>query len=125
MKIKTYSVLALFIGIMLVSCKEEKKIEVLSTADIAAESEKVNAFFEKQFKENLDRHPMYQTYLGVKKDADKWNDISDDFAKTELKETKKALSWMSDSVNVKALNKGTKLSYDLFKQQLENQIADF
>lgn len=125
MKIKTYSVLALFVGIMLVSCKKEKKIEVLSAADITAESKKVNAFFDKQFKENLDRHPMYQTYLGIKKDADKWNDISDDFAKTELEQTKKALSWINDSVNVKVLDKGTKLSYDLFKQQLENQIADF
>ncbi|KAB1154539.1 DUF885 domain-containing protein [Tenacibaculum aiptasiae] len=125
MKIKTYSVLALFVGIMLVSCKKEKKVEVLSKEDIAAESKKVNTFFDKQFKENLDRHPMYQTYLGIKKDADKWNDISDDFAKKELEHAKEALQWMSDSVNVKALDKGAKLSYDLFKQQLENQIADF
>ncbi|MCF2876291.1 MULTISPECIES: DUF885 domain-containing protein [unclassified Tenacibaculum] len=125
MKIKTYSVLALFVGIMLVSCKKEKKAEVLSKEDIAAESKKVNAFFDKQFKGNLDRHPMYQTYLGIKKDADKWNDISDDFAKKELEHAKEALQWMNDSVNVKALDKGAKLSYDLFKQQLENQIADF
>ncbi|WP_272150258.1 DUF885 domain-containing protein [Tenacibaculum aiptasiae] len=125
MKIKTYSVLALFVGIMLVSCKKEKKVEVLSKEDIAVESKKVNTFFDKQFKENLDRHPMYQTYLGIKKDADKWNDISDDFAKKELEHAKEALQWMSDSVNVKALDKGAKLSYDLFKQQLENQIADF
>ncbi|WP_420552675.1 DUF885 domain-containing protein [Tenacibaculum aiptasiae] len=125
MKIKTYSVLALFVGIMLVSCKKEKKVEALSKEDIAAESKKVNAFFDKQFKGNLDRHPMYQTYLGIKKDADKWNDISDDFAKKELEHAKEALQWMNDSVNVKALDKGAKLSYDLFKQQLENQIADF
>ena len=125
MKIKTYSVLALFVGVMLVSCKKEKKVEVLSKEDIAAESKKVNAFFDKQFKGNLDRHPMYQTYLGIKKDADKWNDISDDFAKKELEHAKEALQWMNDSVNVKALDKGVKLSYDLFKQQLENQIADF
>ena len=125
MKIKTYSVLALFIGIMLVSCKKEKKIETFSATDIAEESKKVNTFFDKQFKENLDRHPMYQTYLGIKKDADKWNDISDDFAKTELEYAKKTLKWVNDSINVKALDKETKLSYNLFKQQLENQIADF
>lgn len=124
MKIKYYSV-ALFLGILFVSCKQENKTKPLSKEEIAAESKKVNAFFDKQFKENLDRHPMYQTYLGVKKDADKWNDISDDFAKKELEHTKDALAWLQDSVNVKALDDTTKLSYDLFKQQLENQIADF
>ncbi|WP_086030454.1 DUF885 domain-containing protein [Tenacibaculum holothuriorum] len=124
MKIKYYSV-ALFLGILLVSCKKENKTEPLSKEKIATESKKANAFFDKQFKENLDRHPMYQTYLGIKKDADKWNDISDEFAKKELEHAKTALAWLQDSVNVKALDNATKLSYDLFKQQLENQIADF
>ncbi|OSY88163.1 lipoprotein [Tenacibaculum holothuriorum] len=110
---------------LLVSCKKENKTEPLSKEKIATESKKANAFFDKQFKENLDRHPMYQTYLGIKKDADKWNDISDEFAKKELEHAKTALAWLQDSVNVKALDNATKLSYDLFKQQLENQIADF
>lgn len=108
---------------LFISCKSETVKEITSE-EITKESAKVNSFFQKQFEESLDRHPMYQSYLGIKKDADKWNDISDSFLDKELALTKEALQWMIDSVNTKALDKGTKLSYDLYKQSLENTIAD-
>ena len=44
---------------------------------VAAESARLNEWFEDKFQETLDRNPMYQTYLGVKTDYDKWNDVSD------------------------------------------------
>jgi uncharacterized protein (DUF885 family) len=117
-----YSALALVL--INVACKEDKKDALPTAEEIKAESAKVNAFFQKQFQQSMDLHPMYQTYLGIKKDADKWDDISDDFLDKELALTKEALQWMTDSVNVNALDKSTKLSYDLFKQGLENTIAD-
>ncbi|TYP97535.1 uncharacterized protein DUF885 [Tenacibaculum adriaticum] len=111
-------------GLTVLSSCKTNTAKTYSIEEIKKESEKVNTFFQKQFDENLDRHPMYQTYLGIKKDADKWNDISDEFADKELEYTKQALQWIQDSVNVEALNADTKLSYDLFKQSLENSIAD-
>ena len=112
------------IGVILVSaCKNEVK-KVYSKDEIAKESVKLNTFFQKQFDEYLDRHPVNQTYLGITKNADKWNDISDEFKNKELALTKKALQWMLDSVNVDALDADTKLSYDLAKQKYENTIAD-
>ncbi len=125
MKLKLITIITLVGTLFLQSCKKEEKTKVISKEEVSQQSKKVNAFFEKQFKDNLDRHPMYQTYLGIKKDADKWNDISDEFSKKELEHAKTALVWLKDSVNLKALDSETKLSYDLFKQQLENQIADF
>ncbi len=107
-----------------VACKTDQKDAVPSAEEIQKETTKVNAFFQKQFQQSLDLHPMYQTYLGVKKDADKWDDMSDAFLDKELALTKEALAWIKDSVNTKALDKSTKLSYDLFKQGLENTIAD-
>jgi len=113
-----------FLGI--VSCKTEVKNEVveITPEEIKKESKKVNAFFQNQFDAYLDRHPMMQTYLGILKDADKWENLSDEFLDKELELTKKGLQWLNDSVKVEALNKETKLSYDLFKQSLENTIAD-
>ncbi len=106
------------------ACKTDKPDELPTTEEIQKESAKVNAFFQQQFQQSLDLHPMYQTYLGMKKDADKWDDMSDAFLDKELALTKKALQWITDSVNVKALDESTKLSYDLFKQGLENTIED-
>ncbi len=108
---------------LVVSCETRTK-KHYSAVEIAQESAKLNTFFEKQFNGFLDRHPIYQTYLGIKKDADKWNDISDAFKIKELELTKKALSWLQDSVHTDALNADATLSYQLFKQQLENDIAD-
>ncbi|MFY7670153.1 DUF885 domain-containing protein [Tenacibaculum sp. MEBiC06402] len=125
MKFKNISkYVALSIVLVSVACKTEQKETQPTTEEIQAESSKVNAFFQKQFEQSMDLHPMYQTYLGIKKDADKWDNLSDAFADKELALTKKALQWMNDSVNVKALDKNTKLSYDLFKQNLENTISD-
>src|SRR5688500_5669227 len=47
------------------------------------ESKKANEFFENVFNELVDRSPMYQTYLGIKKDYGKLDDISDE---NELRE---------------------------------------
>ncbi|WP_100923992.1 DUF885 domain-containing protein [Tenacibaculum sp. SZ-18] len=115
---------ALSLLLMNTACKTDQKDVLLSAEEIQRESAKVNAFFEKQFQQSLDSKPMYQTYLGIKKDADKWDDLSDAFLDKELALTKEALNWINDSVNIQALDKSTKLSYDLFKQNLENTIAD-
>ena len=93
--------------------------------EIAAESEKANQFFDKAFDEAVDRSPMEQSYLGIKKDYGKWDDISDENAKKELEITKKALQFLLDSINPDKLDRQTKISYELFKQDAENDIADF
>jgi len=95
-----------------------------SAEAITAMSEKANAFFQHQFENYLDRHPMSQTYLGIQKDADKWNNLTDAFAAQELAFTKQALQWSKDSINTAALDASTALSMQLFQQSLENDIAD-
>ncbi len=120
--IKKYATIGLILT--MVACKTKKEEATITDEVKEKESAKVNTHFQQQFKEMLDRHPMYQTYLGMDKDADKWDDISDTFLDKELSLTKKELKWITDSVNVKALDEATKLSYDLYKQSLENTIAD-
>ncbi len=119
---KVVIILCLIIGFT--SCKQESAKE-LSADEIAQESKKANDFFEQQFQEGLDRSPEYQTYLGIKKDADKWDDYSDEFAAEELENNKESLQWLLDSINVNALDTPTKLSYDLYKTRLENRIYDY
>ena len=96
----------------------------LDESKIISESQKVNQYLDKVFDEYIDRHPEYQTYLGIKKDYGKWDDISPKASDIELKHAKKQLKWLKDSVHVKHLDSQTLLSYNLFKEKLENQIND-
>ncbi|MFD2631562.1 DUF885 domain-containing protein [Idiomarina piscisalsi] len=88
------------------------------------ESEKANKLFEDIFMENVMRSPMYQSYLGIKDDQDKWDDISDEQAKEDLALTKKHLEQVK-AIDESKLNEQTKISWMLMKQKLENEIADF
>ena len=88
------------------------------------ESEKANKLFEDIFMENVMRSPMYQSYLGIKQDQDKWDDISEAQAEEDLALTKKHLEQVK-AIDESKLNEQTKVSWMLMKQKLENEIADF
>jgi len=96
-----------------------------SESEIAAESEKANQFFENSFQTSLDRSPMMQAYLGIKKDNDKWNDISEEYEAEGLEILKTQLSFLSDSINENSLNHQAKISYQLFKEDAQNEIDDW
>ncbi len=118
------NILIFGVSILLIACSNNEKNEI-SDKVITFESQKANDFFETQYQEDLNSKPEDQTYLGIKKDADKWNDYSDVFAAKELKHCKQSLQWLKDSINTDALDSATKLSYDLYKSKLENQISDY
>jgi len=112
--------------IVILGCKTEQKTtsENFSKEEVKNESKKINTFFKNQFDAYMDRHPMMQSYLGITKNADKWEDLSSEFHHQEVVLLKEALTWLQDSIKVNALDENSKLSYDLFKQDLENRIAD-
>ena len=90
---------------------------------IKVNSEKANDLFDTIFMENVERNPMYQTYLGIKTDYDKWNDISEE---NELKELAfaKANLLRVNAIDTSLLDAQTQISLRLFVQRIENQIAD-
>ena len=96
-----------------------------SPAAIADASQRANEFFERVYSESIDRDPVMQTYLGIKKDYDQWDDPTEEFAQMELGITKEDLQWLKDSIDYDALNPAAQLSYDLFVQKAENELADF
>ncbi len=106
-----------------IACNNIKKH--YTEAEIKSESKKANTFFEKSFDNMLDRNPMYQTYLGIKTDYDKWDDLSEEFAEQDFEITKKELQYLLDSINYNALDYQTAISYKLFKSDLENEIEGF
>jgi uncharacterized protein (DUF885 family) len=92
---------------------------------IAAESAKANAFFERTFNEAVDRSPEFQTQLGIKKDYDKWDDGSDARDTEDLALTVAHLAELKQSLNFEALDHQTQLSYRLWQRQAERRIEGY
>ena len=89
---------------------------------IAAESAKANAFFDRVFDESVDRSPISQGYLGIKKDHDKWDDFSEAHRLQELAITVRELAALKATINFDQLDEQTKMSYRLFVAQAEQSI---
>ena len=92
-------------------------------ATAQTESAKANAFFDQYFMDAAALSPMALTHLGIKQDYDKWDQLTDEQNDKELALTKKALADLTQ-FDVAKLDTQTALSYQLFKQQLEQDIAN-
>ncbi|MCA1896286.1 DUF885 domain-containing protein, partial [Shewanella putrefaciens] len=88
------------------------------------ESEKANALFEAIFMENIMASPIAQTYMGIKQDYDKWDDIGDEADAIKLLRTKKQLAEVNQ-LDATKLDPQTQLSLKLLKQNLQNDIDDY
>ncbi|MBR9907296.1 MAG: DUF885 domain-containing protein [Gammaproteobacteria bacterium] len=130
---KTHLALAVALALGTAACSEapapsEQPQQQAATQQVTAEerqaeSEKANKLFEDMFMEAVMRSPMYQSYLGIKQDQDKWDDISDAKAEEELAIAKENLAKV-EALEEHKLNEQTLLSWQLMKQELEQQIAD-
>lgn len=92
--------------------------EQVKQASIAA-----NKLFDEIYMAGVMRNPVFQTYLGIKDDYDKWFDLSAEAAEAELAIVKKDLATIV-AIDESELDEQTKISRQLYIQQLENEIAD-
>ena len=97
---------------------------IRASGEHQTESQRLNAFFERVFNEAVARSPMFQGYLGIKTDNDKWSDFSEANSIRELEYSRKALAELL-TFDVAKLDDQTKLSYELFKRQGEREIETF
>jgi len=96
----------------------------LSSEMVSISSKQANQLFDTIFKEGVDRNPMRQTYLGIKKDYGKWHDLSPENAKKELSFAKENLAKIQ-AIDINTLDAQTKISHSLLVQSFENHIADY
>lgn len=95
--------LAVSLVLMTSACSEAPKDDATTAAETTqttaaetstqeteqTESEKANQLFEDIFMQSVMRSPMFQSYLGIKEDQDKWDDISEERAQEDLALQKK------------------------------------
>ena len=129
------SLLVIAVATVLLSACSEEKVSSLENEQSAipvkvtgveatTASEQANALFDTLFKEGVNRDPVRQTYLGIKTDYDKWNDLSESNAANELAIAKENLLRVQ-AIDATTLDVQTKISLNLFIQHLENHIADY
>lgn len=126
-----HSLLALAVATVLVAGCQPAADKSAQTAALPAaaatanqtENDKANAYFEKAFMDSVALSPMGLTQLGIKQDYDKWDQLTDAQSEKELALAKQQLDGLA-SLDVSKLDAQTSLSYQLFKQQLQDKIAD-
>ena len=114
------------------ACQQEVPVKQASTDSVAAttsssiesESQKANRIYDEIFDGVVDRDPMWQTYLGIKKDYDKWHNLSESHQLKELEHAKKDLARLQ-TIDTSKLDPQTLLSHQLMTYNLKNQIADY
>jgi uncharacterized protein (DUF885 family) len=119
--------LAVVAALIFAGCgNSETKTAQHDQANDAAElSRQANAFFDRVYDRAVDRSPMQQTMLGLKKDYGKWNDISDEFAQQELEITKQVLDSLHMLFKPEQLDEQTRISYTLFEEECKQSIDMF
>ena len=88
------------------------------------ETERLYAFFQQTFDEDLARSPTLQSTLGIKTDYDKWDDVSDAFAQDSHRIARARLEALR-TFDRDALDDSAQLSYRIFEILAERDIAMF
>ena len=89
--------------------------------DVAAESARLNQWFEKRYEEALDFSPIQKTVLGRKDDYDKIDDVSEARDDAYLDWLRGTVATLEAEFDRDALDAETRTSYDLWVRQLEDQ----
>ncbi|MCA0901922.1 DUF885 domain-containing protein [Microbulbifer agarilyticus] len=107
---------------------EQAATESAETATSAAASEgdaeviqQTNELFEQQFQTHVSRSPEFKTFLGMKEDYGKWDNLSPEFEK-ETHEIYKSQLEALKKIDPNKLDKATRLSLDLAIRNLEQNI---
>lgn len=119
------------LGLVLTGCGEDDATQPPSSgqppesgadAQPQTESERLNAFFEDVFDRDLDRSPMSQTYLGIKDDYDKWDDISDARATEDIELVRGDLERLRGQFDIDRLSEEDALSFRIFEFVAERTL---
>ena len=94
-------------------------------APAQSEDERLLAFFEETFQEQIAQSPQQMTALGIKRDYDQLNDYTDAAAVRRMEMSERHLARMQAEFDYGALNHQNQLSWRLFEHSVEQQRAAF
>ncbi|MCF6225763.1 MAG: DUF885 domain-containing protein [Xanthomonadales bacterium] len=132
------SLLIIFFFVSISGCSEENETvtneavqdqsvsEVVTEviAETITEAKKANDLFETIFMQGVKRSPVFQSFLGIKDDQDKWDNLSEEWALEGLQIHKDNLVKVN-LIDASKLDPQTEVSLSLMKQGLQQRIDDY
>ncbi len=91
-----------------------------TAGEIAAETDRLNAWFDAKFEEQLDFSPIQRTFLGDKKDYDKIDDVSEAAQDRILAWQRASADEMKAAFDYAKLTPEAKTSWDVWLYQADN-----
>ena len=85
---------------------------------------RLNGWLETRYDFWLARSPMDQTYLGLKSDQDRWDDISDARRIDDFERTQRELADLRENFRKAALSPAGQLNHRLYDYRCEERIGD-
>lgn len=121
----SYSAVAIAITLGLGGCSPAPHNNAGSkvVAQVSAESQRLNTFFAEVFAADVADSPLRQSYLGIKDDYDKWDDISDAATQTYIEKLQQRLV-TAKGFDRTALSETEQLSLDIFMLDIERKLAN-
>jgi uncharacterized protein (DUF885 family) len=92
---------------------------------VAVESKRANEFFDKCWDENLARHPVDESFHGIKTHYDQLEDLSDEKAAADHAVWQKQLATLKRDFKPELINSQARLSYKLFEREAEREEEEF
>ena len=80
---------------------------------VQTESQRLATFFQESFDEDVSSSPIWQSYLGIKDDYDKWDDVSDAATQAEIYKITARLA-QSKTFDTSQLSAQEQLSLQIF-----------
>ncbi|MDZ4108063.1 MAG: DUF885 domain-containing protein [Brevundimonas sp.] len=120
--VSSAAVLALLAGAPAVALAQDAHAGHAGHAAPAAarsEDERLAAFFEQAFQEQIALSPQTMTALGIKRDYDKLNDTTDAAAERALALSESQLARLNDEFNPRTLSDESRMSWRLFEYGVE------
>jgi uncharacterized protein (DUF885 family) len=89
-----------------------------------SESERLNAWFEERYEEQLQFSPSQLTFIGRKDRYDELDDLSEEGVDRQLEWQRKTVETMGREFDYDALTSDARISYDIWKYQYEDALAN-
>ncbi len=110
---------------ILVTVPETASEEERAAWQTGTESERFNTWLGWQWDSETARSPIRQTYLGIKTDYDKWDDVSPEARLEAMTAKRQAVATMKSVFDHDALDAQAKLSWEMMEYQLQRSEADW